>query len=200
MRVLIRVLMAVMACGLLTAGTCQSPSATFDYSKLKGRCEGNYQLEAGDVIRVNVWNEPNHSQESVLVRPDGKISLPLVGDIHAAGLSVHQLTKVVKQKVAAFVPNPRVDISLVNAKSYQIFVVGEVGAPGTFTPQSQINVVQALALAGGLTSFAKKKEIVIVWKSHKGEFRIPFDYEAFMEGKNKAQNIILCRDDTVLVP
>jgi polysaccharide export outer membrane protein len=152
------------------------------------------------VVSVNVWNEPNHSRDSVLVRPDGKISIPLVGDISAAGLTVGQLGDTIKAKLKEFVPNPRVDVSLRTARSYQIYVMGEVRRPGTFTPQSRVNVVQALSLAGGFTPFAKREEIEIIWKSPRGEVRIPFNYVEVLKGKRRKQNVTLCRGDTVLVP
>ena len=186
-----------MAC---MGATCGSPTSNFDYSRLKGRCEGTFRLESGDVVRVHVWNEPNHSRDQVLVRPDGKISLPLVGDILAAGLTIAELSKVIKRKIQTFVPNPRVDVSLVTARSYRVYVMGQVRRSGSFTAQSKLNVVKALALAGGLTPFAKADRMVIVWKSPKGEVRIPFNYDEVLRGINQAQNITLCRGDTVMVP
>jgi polysaccharide export outer membrane protein len=191
---------AAAAVLVLQGGTCGSRTADFNYRALENRCQGTFQLESGDVVRVYVWNEPNHSRDAVLVRPDGKISLPLVGDVHAAGLTVRQLAGAVKAKLTSFVANARVDVSLVTARSYQIFVMGEVRTPGTFTPQSQVNVLQALSLAGGFTPFAKRDRIQVVWKSAKGEVRIPFDYDEVLGGKNQEQNLILCRGDTVLVP
>lgn len=177
-----------------------SATAGFNYRPLKDRCRGSFRLESGDVLRVNVWNEPNHSADSVLVRPDGKISLPLIGDVTAAGKTVRELQRVVADKVKTYVPNPRVDVSLRTARSYQIYVMGEVRRPGTFTPQSQVNVVQALSLAGGFTAFAKRDQITIIWKTPRGERRIPFNYDEVLAGKRTEQNLTLCRGDTVLVP
>ena len=180
--------------------TCGSPTGGYNYEALKERCRGTFRLESGDVVRVHVWNEPNHSRDQVLVRPDGKISLPLVGDILAAGLTIAELSKVIKRKIQTFVPNPRVDVSLVTARSYRVYVMGQVRRSGSFTAQSKLNVVKALALAGGLTPFAKADRMVIVWKSPKGEVRIPFNYDEVLKGINQAQNITLCRGDTVMVP
>jgi polysaccharide export outer membrane protein len=191
---------AIMVSALTLGATCSSPTADFNYGALQNRCQGSFQLESGDVLRVYVWNEPNHSRDGVLVRPDGKISLPLVGDVHAAGLTVRQLGQTVKAKVQAFVPSPRVDVSLVTARSYQIFVMGEVRTPGTFTPQSTINILQAIALAGGFSPFAKKDRIQVIWKSPKGEVRIPFNYDEVLKGATQEQNLTLCRGDTLLVP
>jgi polysaccharide biosynthesis/export protein len=193
-------ILAIAAALMSMGGTCSSPTQGFDYSGVKNRCQGNFLLESGDVVRVNVWNEPNHSRDAVLVRPDGKISLPLVGDIGAAGLSVHALTNVVRSKLQAFVPSPRVDVSLVTARSYQIYVMGEVRNPGTFSPQSPVNVLQALSMAGGFTPFAKRDRVTVVWNTAKGESRIPFDYDEALKGNFPEQNVTLCRGDTVVVP
>ena len=194
------IVLAVAAALMCMGGTCSSPSQSFDYSGVKNRCPGSFLLESGDVVRVNVWNEPNHSRDAVLVRPDGKISLPLVGDISAAGLSVHALGNVVRSRLQAFVPSPRVDVSLVTARSYQIYVMGEVRNPGTFSPQAPVNVLQALSMAGGFTAFARRDRITVVWNSAKGESRIPFDYEEVLKGSFPEQNVTLCRGDTVVVP
>jgi polysaccharide biosynthesis/export protein len=194
-------LMLALAAALMSlGGTCSSPTEGFDYSKVKNRCQGSFLLESGDIIRVNVWNEPNHSRDGVLVRPDGKISLPLVGDLQAAGLSIHDLTTAVRGRVQAFVPSPRVDVSLVTARSYQIYVIGEVRNPGTFGPQSPVNVLQALSMAGGFTPFAKRDRVTVVWNTGKGEARIPFNYDEVLRGELSTQNVILCRGDTVVVP
>ena len=180
--------------------TCSSPTRDYNYAALKDRCKGNFRLESGDVVRVHVWNEPNHSRDQVLVRPDGKISLPLVGDILASGLTIGELSKVVKRKIQTFVPKPRVDVSLVTARSYRIFITGEVRRSGSYTSNAQLNVVQALSMAGGLSPFAKRSRVVIIWNSPKGEVRIPFNYDEVLKGDNSKQNITLCRGDTVLVP
>ena len=193
-------LVATVAGCLSLAATCSSPTADFNYGALRNRCQGSFRLESGDIVRVQVWNEPNHSRDAVLVRPDGKISLPLIGDLSAAGNTVRELGELVKRKLQNFVPNARVDVSLSRALSYQIFVMGEVRSPGTFTPMSQVNVVQALSLAGGFTPFAKKDRVTIIWKSEKGEVRIPFSYDEVLKGQNSDQNVLLCRGDTVLVP
>jgi polysaccharide biosynthesis/export protein len=193
-------LLGIVAACLSLGATCSSPTADFNYAVLRNRCQGNFQLQSGDVVRVQVWNEPNNSREAVLVRPDGKLSLPLIGDLAAAGNTVRELGELVKRRLANFVPNARVDVSLVTARSYQIFVMGEVRSPGTFSPTAQVNVVQALSLAGGFTAFAKKDRVTIVWKSEKGEVRIPFSYDEVLKGERSEQNVILCRGDTVLVP
>lgn len=190
-----------LALALLIPGTgCGSHTAGFDYTLLKNRCQGDFHLESGDVIRVNVWNEPNHSRDQVLIRPDGMFSLPLVGEFRAAGRTLAVLTAEVQEKLKTLLPNPRVDISLVNQRSYQVFVMGEVQRSGPFTAQAPMDVLQALARAGGLSPYAKRDKIFIIWKGPAGEQRIPFNYEEVMAGIRPEQNIILCRGDMLLVP
>jgi len=201
MRDLTSVVIAALAASLSLGASCNTSSTKhFDYAAMKKRCQGSFRLESGDVVRVQVWNEPNHSREAVLVRPDGRISLPLVGDIAAADLTIGQLAESVRVRLQAFVPRPRVDVSLVTARSYQVFVMGEVRAPGSFAPPSQVNVLQALSMAGGFTPFAKRDRITIVWQTPQGETRIPFNYDEVLQGLRPEQNLSLCRGDTVMVP
>ena len=190
---------AILAVAMLTAA-CGSHTTGFKYTKLKDRCVGNFVLESGDVIRVSVWKEPNHSRDQVLVRPDGIISLPLLGDIKAAGRTVQQLTADVQARLKKFVPDPRVDLSLVTARSYQVFVMGQVQRSGGFTAQAPMTVLEALARAGGLSPFAKGSEIFVIWKGATGELRIPFNYDEILKGVRPMQNITLCRGDIVMVP
>ncbi len=189
----------ILAVALL-ASACTSHTQGFKYSKLKDRCVGSFLLESGDVVRVSVWKEPNHSRDQVLVRPDGQISLPLLGDIKAAGMTIPQLTKDVQVRLKKFVPDPRVDLSLVTARSYQVFVMGQVARSGGFTSQAPMSVLEALARAGGLSPFAKSSEIFIIWKTSSGELRIPFNYDEILTGVRRDQNIRLCRGDIVMVP
>ena len=184
----------------LFATACVSHTKGYKYDKLKDRCVGNFMLESGDVIRVSVWKEPNHSRDQVLVRPDGNISLPLLGDIKAAGLTIPQLTANVQVRLKKFVPDPRVDLSLVTARSYQVFVMGQVQRSGGFTAQAPMTVLEALARSGGLSPFAKGSQIFIIWKGATGELRIPFNYDEILKGERPAQNITLCRGDIVMVP
>ena len=184
----------------LSATGCPTATRDYKYGALKDRCPQSFRLEAGDVIRVSVWKEPNHSRARVLVRPDGKISLPLIGDIPAARTTITQVSKEIQIKLKTFVPDPRVDVALISTRSYQIYVMGEVRNPGTFTPQTQVNVVQALSLAGGFSPFARKDALWVIWNSPEGEKRIPFSYTEVLKGERMKQNILLCRGDTVLVP
>ena len=184
----------------LLATGCPSHTKGFKYGKLKDRCVGNFIVQPGDIIRVSVWKEPNHSRDQVLVRPDGNISLPLLGDMKAAGMTIPQLTAVVQMKLKKFVPDPRVDISLVTARSYQVFVMGQVARSGGFTAQAPMTVLEALARAGGLSPFAKVSQIFIIWKGATGEQRIPFNYNEILKGQRPEQNITLCRGDIVMVP
>lgn len=185
---------------ILMSTACGSHTQGFAYKKLEDRCVGNFLLQSGDVIRVNVWKEPNHSRDQVLLRPDGIISLPLLGDIKAAGQTIPELTLDVQARLKKFVPDPRVDVSLVTARSYQVFVMGQVARSGGFTSQAPMTVLEALARAGGLSPFAKSSQIFIIWRTASGELRIPFNYDEIIAGVRPDQNIRLCRGDIVMVP
>jgi polysaccharide export outer membrane protein len=160
---------------------------------------GDYLLGPEDIIEVSVWKEEDLSKE-VMIRPDGKISLPLIGDIQAAELSVEALTENIKQALTEFIDEPSVLVSVKEINSLKVFVQGEVNKPGAFDLKSNYTVIQALSLAGGFTEWAKKDEIVILRKEGDGVVSIPVDYDKIISGKAPGQNIILKRGDTITVP
>ena len=159
-----------------------------------------YRIGAGDVLDISVWKD--EAQTKVLVvLPDGAISLPLIGRVMAEGKTTVQLKEEITQKVSRFVPDPVVTVIVQQANSMFIFVVGRVNHPGRFVINTNVNVLQALTMAGGLNPFAKRKKIRIIREEKHGETRIfIFNYDDVSEGKNLAQNIKLCRGDMVVVP
>ena len=159
-----------------------------------------YRIGAGDVLDISVWKD--EAQTKVLVvLPDGAISLPLIGRVMAEGKTTAQLKEEITQKVSRFVPDPVVTVIVQQANSMFIFVVGRVNHPGRFVINTNVNVLQALTMAGGLNPFAKRKKIRIIREEKDGETRIfIFNYDDVSEGKNLAQNIKLCRGDMVVVP
>lgn len=159
-----------------------------------------YRIGAGDVLDISVWKD--EAQTKVLVvLPDGAISLPLIGRVMAEGKTTAQLKEEITQKVSRFVPDPVVTVIVQQANSMFIFVVGRVNHPGRFVINTNVNVLQALTMAGGLNPFAKRKKIRIIREEKHGETRIfIFNYDDVSEGKNLAQNIKLCRGDMVVVP
>jgi polysaccharide biosynthesis/export protein len=159
-----------------------------------------YRIGPGDVLKVVVWKHEELGAQ-VAVRPDGAISLPLVGDILATGRSAVEIAGDVQQRLHRFYQDdPPVTVQVQEVKSYKIYVVGEVSKPGEFSPSQEVTVLMSLSLAGGFTRFADPDRIVIVRRDSRGERRIPFDYSAVVRRGDLRQNIALELGDTVIVP
>lgn len=173
----------------------QTPSATAG----AGTQAGDYLIGAGDVLEILVWREPDISR-TVRVRTDGKISLPLVDDIQAARSTPLQLKKCITQALAAYVENPSVYVMLQENRSKRIYIVGKVNAPGEYVLEKDTTVLQAIAMARGFAEWAKKDDILIVRTGPQGQFRIEFDYDRVVSGKEIKQNILLNPDDVIIVP
>lgn len=189
------ILMGALAGGLALAGC----GGVRTYNWAAERAAG-YKIGAGDVIRISVWKHDEMSQQ-VTVRPDGAMSLPLIGDIVAEGKSVDEVAADIGKRVTKyFADQPPITVQVAEVRSYKIYVVGEVQRGGEFTPNHQVTVVQGLALAGGFTRLAAEDEIVIVRKDARGERRIPFSYSAVIKQGDLQQNLLLQTGDTVIVP
>jgi polysaccharide export outer membrane protein len=159
-----------------------------------------YRIGPGDVLKVVVWKHEELSTQ-VSVRPDGAISLPLVGDVLATGRSASEIAGDVQTRLHRFYQDdPPVTVQVQEVKSYKIYVVGEVNHPGEFAPSQEVTVLMSLSLAGGFTRFADPDRIVIVRRDSKGERRIPFDYSRVVESGDLQENIGLELGDTVIVP
>jgi polysaccharide biosynthesis/export protein len=167
----------------------------------KGDVAGaGYQLRPGDVVAVSVWQEPGLEQ-LVLVRPDGGVSFPLAGDLKAEGLTVDELAASIKAKLTRFIPNPVVTVTLQEIPGNRIFVIGRVNSPGDFLIISRdVTVMQALSMAGGLTPFAKDREIRVLRQVDGREQSYPFDYRQAVRGEGGQQAITLQPGDVVVVP
>jgi polysaccharide export outer membrane protein len=152
----------------------------------------------GDVLTVTFWRDTRLSGD-VLVRPDGKVSMPLLNDVQAAGLTPEQLAGVLKDAAAKYLADPDVSVVAKEIHSRRIFVVGAVVAPGMLNMTGELNVLQALAMAGGPQEYADKKHIVISRIENGQEKRFPFDYDAAIKGKKLKQNIVLQPGDTIVV-
>ncbi|MFY9973343.1 MAG: polysaccharide biosynthesis/export family protein [Chromatiaceae bacterium] len=164
-----------------------------------GAAVRDYVLQAGDVLNVSVWREPDLDR-TLLVRPDGGISFPLAGDLMAAGKTVNQLTADLSGRLTKYIPSPVVTVTLQENLGNRIYVTGRVSKPGVYLLNQDVTVTQALAMAGGLTPFAKVKDIQILRREGDVERAIPFNYKQVQRGKHLEQNIILRPGDTVLVP
>jgi len=153
-----------------------------------------------DVLSINVWKEPELSKQ-IPVRSDGKISLPLVGDLQASGRTPLQLANDITAKLKNYITDPEVTVIVEQINSRKFNMVGQVGKPGSYSLNVGTTIMDAIAAAGGLRDFAKKKSIYILRQTPSGtEERIPFNYEKFIKGKDPNQNILLKPQDTIVVP
>lgn len=153
-----------------------------------------------DVLSINVYKDAELSVKEVVVRPDGKISLPLLGDIKAEGFSVKQLQEQIADKLKEYVTAPVVTVTVIRIFSHSVSVVGQVLKPGFFTMGAPITIMELLARAGGLTLDAKPKKIKIIRKENGKSIMIPFNYNDMISGKDLNQDVILKNGDIVVVP
>jgi polysaccharide export outer membrane protein len=162
----------------------------------------DYRIGAGDVLRISVWKEPEVSVDGVAVRPDGKISLPLIKEVVALGMAPAELENVLTREFQRFINNPAVTVVIKEINSQKIYLVGGVVRPGSLPLRTPMTVLQVLAEAGGLTDFAKRKKIYIIRKDDNGgaETRIPFNYDAVLKGDSPEQNVPVRAGDTIVVP
>jgi polysaccharide export outer membrane protein len=160
---------------------------------------GDYGLQPGDALVISVWKE-EELQRQVLVRPDGGINFPLVGEIKVEGRSVEQLQQELSEGLADFIPDPEVTVSIQNTGGNVIYVVGKVNRPGSFVAVRPTDVVQALGLAGALTRFADSDAIKVLRRENGVQTARVFRYSDIEEGENLEQNVILEPGDIVVVP
>lgn len=158
-----------------------------------------YVIGPEDMLDINVWKEPDVSRV-VPVRPDGRISLPLINDVQAAGLSPQQLAGIVAEKLRKFLNEPQVTVIVTAINSQRVFVVGEVLRAGAFPLLPGMTVLQALSSAGGFTTFADVKKIHVLRLRDGKHVELPFNYRDVLKGDNPDQNIKLEPGDTVVVP
>lgn len=158
-----------------------------------------YTLNPGDVLTISVWKEEGLERE-VVVLPDGKIAFPLVGHIHAAGLTPESLQSAMAERLAPFIPEPVITVSVKETAGNFVYVVGQVKQPGAFPVNGIVDVMQALSLAGGLTPFASSGSIVILRREGNEQRSIPFDYGEVEDGGALESNIELRPGDVVVVP
>jgi polysaccharide export outer membrane protein len=165
----------------------------------QGLVTGDYRVGPEDVLDISVWKEDSLKKE-VLVRPDGGISFPLAGELHAAGLTTDQVRIQLVERLQKYIPDPVVSVSVLKASNYKVYVIGRVNKPGDYTTGRPIDVLQALSMAGGLTPFASENKIRVVRKTDGRELAIPFSYGHVQRGEDLEQNIILKSGDVVVVP
>ena len=158
-----------------------------------------YVIGADDQLSIVYWREKDMSAD-VVVRPDGLISLPLLNDIQASGLTPDQLRLAITQRATKFVEEPTVSVVVKAINSRKVFITGQVAKPGPYPLAAPTTVLQLIATAGGVSEYANKKKIVVVRKENGKESTLRFNYDDVMKGKNMAQNIELKPGDSVIVP
>ena len=163
-----------------------------------------FLLGPEDVLEVTVWRNQDLSR-TVVVRPDGKISLPLIGDVQASGLNSSQVAAKIAARLTEFKENPNVSVSLKEVNSYFIYVLGEVLKPGKYPLKSYATVLQGVSMAGGFTPFASKNRMQVIRTQtnevgKENQIRIPVPYNELISGKGEIENFILKSGDTIVVP
>lgn len=158
----------------------------------------DYVIGIEDILNVVSWRDKELSAE-VVVRPDGKISLPMLNDVPAAGMTPEQLAAAVQKAATKFVRDPGITVIVKEIHSRKVYVVGEVAKPGTVSLGGEMNVLQAIAEAGGFLESANKGDVVVVRNENGQERRFKFNYNDVVRGKNVAQNIRLLPGDTILI-
>ncbi|MGB7573764.1 MAG: polysaccharide biosynthesis/export family protein [Thermodesulfobacteriota bacterium] len=164
-----------------------------------GTDSDQYVIGAEDVLSIHVWKEDAFTK-TIPVRMDGKISLPLVQEIKAAGLTPLQLKEVLTRRLKEFIENPVVSVTVTEANSYKVYVSGQVKTPGVYRLRSETSVAQIIPMAGGFTDWANQKKILIIRNENGREKRITVNYRKIIRGSDTDSNVILKTGDTIIVP
>jgi len=161
--------------------------------------DDSYKIGDQDVLKIDVWKEPDITRQ-VTVRPDGKISLPLLDDIQATGYTPLELAKIIREGLKKFINEPEVTVTVTEINSRRIYVTGEVMHAGAMTLLPNMTVLQALSSSGGFTQFANTKKIYILRMENGKQIRIPVNYRDVVSGRKPEENILLQAGDTIVVP
>ncbi len=190
---------ALLLAGILLVSGSLDALAQEEVPAVRKKPVDDYQLGAGDFVQIVVWKNEEVSG-NFRVRPDGKFSMPLIGDILADGSTTDGVSMQVEQKLKLFIESPYVSTIVVEAASNRIYILGEVANPGTYTMDGSLTVLQALALAGGFTQFAGKEKMVLVRGTGETQRNIPLRYSKILRTPGEENNPVLKRGDTLVVP
>jgi polysaccharide export outer membrane protein len=196
-------LAAALACGLLQSAPAIASTGSQDQAEKAPAPkphDDTFVIGPDDVLSINVWKEQDLTR-SIPVRSDGRISLPLVGELQAAGKTPAQLELEIAERLRNYITDPEVTVMVEQINSKKFNILGQVGHPGSYSLELAPTVVDAIALAGGFKDFAKQKGVYILRQNANGtQQRISFNYKDFIHGKDRAQNIRLEAHDTIIVP
>jgi polysaccharide biosynthesis/export protein len=160
----------------------------------------DYQIGAGDVLHIGVFHEPDATVQSVVVRTDGKISMPLIKEVAVMGLTPSQLERQITEQLSKFLTAPDVTVIVTSINSKKVYVIGAVRHEGPLTYTYPMNILQALIDAGGLSDFAKRKKIYVLRTQNGRSLKLPFDYDAVLKGEHLELNVPVMPGDTIVVP
>jgi polysaccharide export outer membrane protein len=199
-----RAIVVALALALAVTGVQAQAPAPVDKpapvtSAVPGIDPSTYKVGPEDVLDISVWKEEGLKKE-VLVRPDGGLSYPLIGEVQAAGKSVLELRDEIAKRLEKFIPDPAVSVAILKIGSQRIYVVGKVQKPGEFPVGRYVDVLQALSMAGGLTPFADANAIRVMRREGTNQVALPFEYNRVVRGDKVEQNIQLRAGDVVVVP
>jgi polysaccharide export outer membrane protein len=189
----------VLAGGILRAQDASKSENKAVQAQAAAGADASYKIGPQDVLRIDVWKEPDISR-SVPVRPDGKVSLPLLNDVQAAGLTAMELAGVITEGLKKFMNSPQVTVSVAEINSRRVYVTGEVTRPGAYPLLPNMTVLQALTSAGGFTQFARIKSIYVLRTEGGKQVKHAFNYRDVVNGKRPEDNIVLLPADTIVVP
>jgi polysaccharide export outer membrane protein len=160
----------------------------------------SYIVGEADVLRINVWKQPELSQPSVVVRPDGMVSVPLVGEVKVSGLTPVQIEATLVADLKQYVNEPRVTVTVAEIGSKLVYVTGEIQHPGAYPLVGPVDVLQIIAKAGGVTPYAHRRSVFVLRQINGKKEKLPVNYSQIFRGKNPEKNINLQPGDTVVVP
>lgn len=160
----------------------------------------DYLIGAGDVLSISVWKEPDASVSSVVVRPDGKIAMPLIKEVDVVGFTPRQVESSITSQLAKFINGPDVTVIVTTINSKKIYILGAVAKAGPIPYTYRMSIMQAIGEAGGLTDYAKRKKIYVLRSQGGKEVRLPFNYQEVIKGQKMDQNVALLPGDTLVVP
>lgn len=184
---------------LLTALACASPVPPPPEFEALPK-EGAYVIGAADRLRIDVWQNDKVSLPDVPVRPDGRITVPLVDDVQAAGLTTDELKAVLSRELSEYIENPTVTVVVLAPLSKRASVIGEVRSPGAISLAAEMRVLDAITTAGGFSPFARRSQVRVLRYVDGRELEYRFDYDAYVDGDAPGTNVVLRPGDTVLVP
>ena len=195
--------LAALAAAIVSASACGARAPDYDYSKEPNPRRLEFVIGVSDELLITVWKN-EHLTTSAKVRPDGTITMPLIGDIQASGKTPSQLKQEIQKRVAEYIKldsSTTITVAVTGINSYRFTVSGEVAQPGIHTSSAYVTVAEAIALAGGFTRFAKRDDIVVMRRNQAGAIRrIPIAYSLIANGEYPEMNLTVLAGDSIFVP